>query len=128
LTKEVGLIQVNKSDQISINKSNPLYLTALEQQARREFKAPAAFVGSFLSSGFFLIFALPVNMLTSVIPTYKSKVVVENYKKENPKASEKEIKALKRGIQKKRSLNSLGGSLAGTGTAIIIWATLIFAN
>jgi hypothetical protein len=47
---------------------------------------------------------------------------------QNPKASKEEVKAVKKGIQKKRSLNSLGGSLAGMATGIIVWATLIFTN
>lgn len=125
LTKQVEVIQVNNSEQFTINKNNPFYFTVVEQQSRKEFKAPAAFVGSFLTGGVFLILALPINMITSVIPTNRADAFVEKYKDENPKASKQEIKAVKKGIQMKRSLNSLGGSLAGMATGIIVWLTAI---
>jgi hypothetical protein len=113
------------SEQIIIEKSNPLYLGVVQHLAKTEYKAPAAFVGSFVTGAVFLIFALPVNMIFSVLPTPGSKSYVANYITEHPKASKEEIKAVKKGIQKKRSLKSLGGSLAGMGAGIIVWYAII---
>ncbi|MEY3237574.1 MAG: hypothetical protein RI883_1675 [Bacteroidota bacterium] len=128
LPKKVEVIQVNNSEQLTINKNTSLYLTAVELQSQKDYKAPAAFVGSFFTSGIFLIIGLPVSMITSIVPTLRADAYVMNYMNQNPKASKEEVKAVKKGIQKKRSLNSLGGSLAGMATGIIVWATLIFTN
>jgi len=116
------------SEQIIIEKSNPLYLGVVQHLAKTEYKAPAAFVGSFVTGAVFLIFALPVNMIFSVLPTPGSKSYVANYITEHPKASKSEIKAVKKGIQKKRSLKSLGGSLAGIGAGITVWIAIALSN
>ena len=116
------------SERIIIEKSNPLYLGVVQHLAKTEYKAPAEFVGSFVTGAVFLIFALPVNMIFSVIPTPRSKSYVANYITEHPKASKSEIKAVKKGIQKKRSLKSLGGSLAGIGAGITVWIAIALSN
>lgn len=127
-------IQTNVSTQKSIepivltdNNDSYYFLNGVKQKVNYEYKAPTAFIGSFITGGFFLMFAIPVNMLTSVIPTPRVEKYVTNYLNENPKASKEEIKAVKKGIQKKRSTNSLGGSLAGMATGITVWLTAIFS-
>jgi hypothetical protein len=116
------------TEQIRIEKSNPLNLRELEYITKKNYVPPVAFVGSFLTGGVFLILALPVNMIFSVIPTPRSKSYVANYITEHPKASKSEIKAVKKGIQKKRSLKSLGGSLAGIGAGITVWIAIALSN
>lgn len=116
------------TEQIRIEKSNPLNLRELEYITKKNYVPPVAFVGSFVTGAVFLIFALPVNMIFSVIPTPRSKSYVANYITEHPKASKSEIKAVKKGIQKKRSLKSLGGSLAGIGAGITVWIAIALSN
>jgi hypothetical protein len=102
-----------------------LSLKSIERISRNEYKANAAFIGSFISGGLFLIYALPVNMLISLIPTKRVDSYVANYKKQLNNPSKEQIKAVKKGIQKKRSLKSLGGSLVGMGTGLAFWLILL---
>ena len=119
------IISNTDSNVVAIPTYAALSLKSIERISRNEYKASSAFVGSFVSSGIFLIFALPVNMLTSLVPTKKVDLFVENYKKQLNNPSKEQIKAVKKGIQKKRSLNSLGGSLAGMGTGFAFWLILL---
>lgn len=113
-------------EQIIIEQSNPLNLSQLEYITKKNYVPPVAFIGSFLTGGVFLVFALPMNMIFSVLPTPRSQLYVANYITEHPNASKEEIKAVKKGIQKKRSLKSLGGSLAGIGAGITVWIAIAF--
>lgn len=116
------------TEQIIIEQSNPLNLSELEHITKKNYVPPVAFIGSFLTGGVFLVFALPVNMIFSVLPTPRSQLYVANYITEHPKATKEEIKAVKKGIQKKRSLKTLGGSLAGMGAGIVVWLAVILKN
>ncbi len=124
----VTKIEKVDTEQIRIEKSNPLNLRELEYITKKNYVPPVAFIGSFLTGGVFLILALPVNMIFSVLPTPRSKLYVANYITEHPKATREEIKSVKKGIQKKRSLKSLGGSLAGMGVGIVVWLAVILSN
>lgn len=61
-------------EQIIIEKSNPLNLIELEHFTKKNYVPPLAFVGSFLTGGVFLVFALPMNMIFSVLPTPRSQL------------------------------------------------------
>ena len=115
-------------EQIIIEQINPLNLSQLEYITKKNYVPPVAFIGSFLTGGVFLVFALPMNMIFSVLPTPRSQLYVANYITEHPNASKEEIKAVKKGIQKKRSLKSLGGSLAGIGAGITVWIAIALSN
>ena len=116
------------SEQIIIEKGNSLNLRELEYITKKNYVPPVAFIGSFLTGGVFLVFALPINMIFSVLPTPRSQLYVANYITEHPKATKEEIKAVKKGIQKKRSLKTLGGSLAGMGAGITVWLLIALSN
>ena len=115
-------------EQIIIEQINPLNLSQLEYITKKNYVPPVAFIGSFLTGGVFLVFALPMNMIFSVLPTPRSQLYVANYITEHPNASKEEIKAVKKGIQKKRSLKSLGGSLAGMGAGLVVWIAIALSN
>ncbi|MFT5861241.1 MAG: hypothetical protein ACI865_003363 [Flavobacteriaceae bacterium] len=98
----------------------------LVEYGNTEYKAPGAAIFSGVTSTFFSVFALPVNLLlTTTIQTPQQNLIVSNYQKENPEATAKEIKQIQKGMRKKRIMNSLKGSLIGSALNLGIIAIII---
>lgn len=97
-------------------------LLNIEYQVKSEFSGKNAFIGSFVSSLFLNIFSIPINAICTSVPSKKSKEYLADYQDNHPEASEKEIRAVKKGIRKKRTSRTGLGTLAGiiTGSIVLI--------
>jgi len=94
--------------------------------ASEEYRAPAALGVSILTSSVFSFFALPVNLISSVVPAPKTERFVRNYKHAHPEATRTEIKEIKKGVRNKRVKNSALGSLIGIGINLIAIIVIVF--
>lgn len=112
-------LETKPSQQIVVKRTN---VYEIEDRAKNEYKAGAAF-GASVATGFLLnIFSLPINLTSVFVPTYQEKRMIAEFKEDNPEASKYEVKAVKRGIRKKRGKNTAGGTAVGLG----MFAGLIF--
>lgn len=68
------------------------------------------------------VFALPFNLVTSTLPSFKTRRIVKQFKSDNPHATKKEINALKLGIAGKRYARSATGVAIGSGAQLVFIA------
>lgn len=80
--KSTGSVQ----NTIVLQQDSRQYLLVVQQEARLEYRAPVAFIGSFLTGGVFLMLAAPFNLISNVIPTPRAKEYLKNYSEKHPKA------------------------------------------
>ena len=71
------------------------------------------------------VFGYPVCVGLSQIETKKSKQHIEDFKKANPEASQREVKKVKLGLSTQRAKKAFLGVTAGIGTWVVIAFTAI---
>lgn len=128
IPEKVIVIETKEENNSIYEKDSYYYLSEVKYRVKAEYKAPVAFVGSFLTSGVFLIFAVPVNLISMTIPNDRQKAYLSSYKSNHPNASSKEIKTVKNAITSKRVVNTLGGTVCGLIAGTIVWVTAILFN
>lgn len=124
------IVGTNKIDTVEISKITPSATTKtrlshyelimVRNQARADFIPGGTWFTSIISSGFFSIFALPVNFGASFITSKKEVRYLAEYKVENPDASTAELKAVKKGLKQKKRRAALGGSVIGAVIGFIL--------
>jgi hypothetical protein len=96
-------------------------LEHLENYAKTQFKAPGAFVGSFLCSAFLNVFSIPFNLISLAVPSYGKERFTNDFLRDNKGARASERKSIRKGIQKKRTQNTGAGTLSGILLSTILW-------
>lgn len=91
-------------------------LYEIEGKAKDEYNAGVALALS-IPAILFPPVTFPILIASVFVETPQQKLMIDQYKLDNPKASELEIKALKKGIRKKRAKRTAGG--AGIGLGIV---------
>lgn len=70
------------------------------------------------------IIALPINIASIFVPTPQEENIINDFKNDNPKATQKEVKAVKKGIRKKRAKRTGIGMAFGTGVFVLLWMSI----
>lgn len=100
-------------------KSPQLSLSAIERKASNDYNAGFA-LGLSIPAVIFPPITVPILITSVFIPTPQQKRMIEEYKSDNPTADVQEIKAIKRGIRKKRAKRTATG--AGIGLGVVLAA------
>lgn len=95
-------------------------LAIIEYKSKKQYNASADMAGSIVTAALFNVIAAPVNLGISLIPTNQQKSMIEQYKEDHPNCTDRELKAVKRGIRKKRVGRAAGGTAIGVGAQILI--------
>lgn len=103
---------------------------AIKSGSNEKFVVPrstanVALAGSIISSSFFSVFALPLNLLVPQITTLDNNPVVQDYKESHPEATAAEIQKVKTKVRRKKAGKAAIGSIIGIliNTLIIVIAT-----
>lgn len=70
------------------------------------------------------VIALPINIASIFVPTPQENTIINDFRNDNPKATEKEVKAVRKGIRKKRAKRTGGGMAIGTGIFAVFMIAL----
>ena len=112
----------NETNRTTVSEGNDIY--RIERNAEYEYNANLG-MGLSILSGFALnIFSIPINTIGVFVPTYQERRQIEDFQETNPKASKKEIQAVKRGIRKKKAKKTAGGTAIGLGMFVTLFAVL----
>lgn len=107
---------------IELNNQSHDYYRTLRKIGNKSYTANGAFAAGIVSSSIFNLFAIPLNIITSAIPTKKANYTIIQFRKNNPHATQKEINVVKFGISGKRFSRAFGGMAIG---CVINLATII---
>lgn len=119
--KDTLFLRTNNGYKLILDRNDEHVLEHLENYSEIQYKAPGAFIGSFLTASILNFFCVPINAISLTVPTYRKGKLVSDFERDNKGATESETKSIKRGIQNKRTQNTGGGTLAGIVTSFIIW-------
>lgn len=122
-TSNVDHLATKSAEPIAVTERD-LYL--IEMDAESEYRAGAAVGGSFVTGLLLNIFSIPINTVSVFVPTNQQNKMVVEYKEAHPNYTEKEIKAVKKGIRKKRGTRTAIGTVAGIGTQLVVFLGMIF--
>jgi hypothetical protein len=106
-------------------QARKINLYEIEGRAKDEYNAGLA-LGCSIPAIIFPPITVPILIASVFIPTAQQKMMIEQYKIDNPSATEVEVKAVKRGIRKKRAKRTAGGAGIGLGIAAVILSVAIF--
>lgn len=104
---------------ITIDKRNRNYKLQLKKEGKKLYTYNAQLTGGILTGAVINVYALPINIIGSFVPTKRTNSLMNQFEKDNPKATDSESKAVKRGISQKRLGKALTGNLIGIGINII---------
>jgi hypothetical protein len=108
-----------------LDRKHTKTLENLDSYAMAQHKAPGAFIGSFISSAVLNIFSIPINLISLAFPSYGKDRFVTNYIMNNKSAKAVEIKNIKKGIWKKKAMNTGMGTLLGIASSTFFWVLII---
>ena len=93
----------------------------LQQYGKEKYRAPAGSIlsglGSFIAPGF----SAPFTMLSPLSTTKQTQLILFEFEKNNPEATEADIKSIKKGMRKKRYKHAAIGTILGTLGGLILW-------
>lgn len=120
--KNVVIIEKSEIDDVVIIKkagteSTKRSLQDIEKQAEDDYKAGVALALS-IPAIIFPPVTVPILITSVFVPTPQQNLIIEQYKREHPTADASEIKAVKRGIRKKRAKRTAAG--AGIGLGVVL--------
>ena len=95
----------------------PMSLYEIERKANEDYNAGVALAAS-IPAILFPPITFPLLIASVFVPTPQQNKMIEDFKRENPTATEKEVKAVNKGIRKKRAKRTAGGAGIGLGAAL----------
>jgi|GEM_PF-1289106 hypothetical protein len=104
---------------IIVDKSNQYYKLRLKEEGKKLYASNAPLYGGILTGAVINVYSLPINIIGSFIPTHRTNSLIEQFEKDNPKATVQESRAVKRGINQRRLGKAMKGNLIGIGINII---------
>lgn len=111
---------------IRVNTTGNNHYKKLRNKGSNMHNANVALGMGIASASVINIFAFPINLVTSAIPTPLVTYKIEQFIADNPHATTKEINAVKMGISKKRFSNALLG--VGIGCAVNLVAIIAIST
>lgn len=129
--KNVVIIEKSEIDDVVIIKkagteSTKRSLQDIEKQAQDDYNAGVALALS-IPAIIFPPVTVPILITSVFVPTPQQNLIIEQYKREHPTADASEIKAVKRGIRKKRAKRTAAGAGIGLGV-VLAGIGIIIAN
>ena len=124
-TKTVRHFNIN-NEIVELNTNSYNYIRTLKRQGKKMHKGNGALGAGIATGALINFYALPVNLIASVIPTNKTIALGRKFEKDNPHATIQEVRAVKRGIRHKRLQKAILGNVIGATVNII--AILIIIN
>lgn len=109
--------------EVMLNVKSYNYSKKLRKHGKSLHKANGALTAGIITGSIISFSAAPVNLVASVIPTFKSDQALERFKKDNPHATAEEIGLVKKGITQKR----IAKAMIGNGIGMIINLAIIVA-
>jgi len=104
---------------ITIDKRNRNYKLKLKKEGKKLYTYNAQLTCGILTGAVINVYALPINIIGSFVPTKRTNALMNQFEKDNPKATVAESKSVRRGITQKRLGKALTGNLIGAGINII---------
>lgn len=109
--------------EVILNVKSYNYAKKLRKHGRSLHKANGAMAAGILTGSITSLYAAPVNLVASVIPTFKSDQALLKFKRDNPHATAEEVGLVKKGITQKR----VARAMIGNGIGMIINLGIIVA-
>lgn len=104
---------------VIVDKSNRYYKLRLKEEGKKLYVSKASRNGGILTGALINVYSLPINIIGSFIPTSRTNLLIEQFEKDNPKATVQESRAVRRGINQRRLGKAMVGNLIGIGINII---------
>jgi hypothetical protein len=111
--------------EVMLNAKSYNYSKQLRNHGKSLHKANGAIAAGIVTGSIVNFFAAPVNIVASVIPTFKSDQALEHFRRDNPHATAEEIALVKKGIRQKRIAKAMIGNGIGMVINIGIFVALI---
>lgn len=111
---------------VKLNTGDRNFYRNLKMQGKIAHTANVGFGVGIATGSFFSIFALPVNLIGSVVPSYKSDRIKAEFTDKNPHATAEEKKAFNKGVNQKRVARAMGGNLIGIAINAAVILVLAF--
>lgn len=111
---------------VRYEKSEIMNLYQIEQSANAKYNGSVGLAVSALTMAIpaVNIIALPVNIASIFIKTPQQAAIINEFQNNYPDATKEEIKAVRKGIRKKRAKRTGAGMAIGTGIFAILMLTL----
>jgi hypothetical protein len=109
--------------EVMLNAKSYNYSKQLRNHGKSLHKANGAMAAGIVTGSIASFYAAPVNIVASVIPTFKSDKALEHFRRDNPHATAEEIALIKKGIRQKRMVKAM----IGNGIGIVINLGIIVA-
>ena len=104
---------------VIVDKSNRYYKLRLKEEGKKLYVSKASRNGGILTGALINVYSLPINIIGSFIPSNRTNLLIEQFEKDNPKATIQESRAVRRGINQRRLGKAMAGNLIGIGINII---------
>ena len=109
--------------EVMLNAKSYNFSKRLRKYGKSLHKANGAMAAGIVTGSIASIYAAPVNIVASVIPTFISDQALENFIRDNPHATPEEIALIKKGIRQKR----VAKAMIGNGIGMVINLGIIVA-
>ncbi|MFT6982329.1 MAG: hypothetical protein ACJAUD_001096 [Crocinitomicaceae bacterium] len=109
--------------EVMLNAKSYNYSKQLRNHGKSLHKANGAMAAGIVTGSIASFYAAPVNIVASVIPTFKSDQALEHFRRDNPHATAEEIALVKKGIRQKR----VARAMIGNGIGMVINLGIIVA-
>lgn len=106
------------------DRNDPSYLKLLSEYGGAKYKAIGGSIGAGVGSAIFPIISIPISMITPITPTNQQNKIILDFIQENDNLTRAEVKAVNRGIRRKRFLNTGLGALMDNIASLAFWYTL----
>jgi len=125
-TSTVRYFKLNDQE-IKLNTNSFNYYSSLKHYGKTIHDGTGSLVGGIVTGSIVNFMALPVNLTAAFIPTHQTMSKIQKFKEDNPHATEKEVKAVEKGIRHKRLKKAVIGNIIGIGINIGVFIVLIIA-
>lgn len=98
---------------VKLNTNNFNYYKSIKIEGKKAHNAYGALGAGMVTGTVISIFAIPVNLIASAVPTSKTNNLINKFGRENPHATNQEIKAFSKGVKERRFGQAMAGNVIG---------------
>ena len=100
----------------------------MNRHVNKTYKSAPMFWTNFTTGLLLNIFSVPINLISSGLPSKRTDQALVNFEQDNPNLDKRTLKKYHSKLRAKKFLSGLGGTVAGIASGIIILFTIALAT